>query len=83
MPYTLPVSTVTLGNVATYSRIPALESGLGVIVKGLNPSVFRNFTFDASPLFTVAIATTSPLVLSTPNTVKITLNTSAAFPVSA
>jgi hypothetical protein len=85
-----PEFTVTLGNVATYSKIPALEPGLGVIVKevrleetGLNPSVSRNFTLDPSPLFTVTIAITSPLVFSTPKTVIMTLNTSAPFPVSA
>jgi hypothetical protein len=43
----------------------------------------RNLTFDASPSFTVTIAATSPLDLSTPNIVMITLKTSSPFPVSA
>ena len=34
-----------------------------------NGSVSKNLTFDASPLFTATIATTSPLDLSTPNIV--------------
>jgi hypothetical protein len=40
-------------------------------------------TFDASPLFTATIATTSPLDLSTPNIVKMSLKISFPFPVSA
>ena len=49
----------------------------------MNASVSSNLTLDASPLFTVTNATTSPLVFSTPNIVKITLNMSVPFPVSA
>jgi hypothetical protein len=88
--YSSPEFTVTLGNVATYSKIPVLEFGFGVIVKevkleeiGSNASVSRNFTLDSSPLFTVTSAITSPLVFSTPKIVKITLNMSVPFPVSA
>ena len=40
-------------------------------------------TFDASPLFTATIATTSPLDLSIPNIVKMTLKISFPYPVSA
>jgi hypothetical protein len=44
---------------------------------------FKEFTFDASPSFTDIGAVTSPLVFATPNTVRITLNNSVPFPVSA
>jgi hypothetical protein len=46
--YSVPVFTVTLGNVAIYSKIPPLEAGVGVKTKevgleetGLNASVSR------------------------------------------
>src|ERR687898_1025192 len=71
--YCPPAFTVTFGNVATYSIIPTPAA----------VSESRNLTFDASPLFTVTIATTSPFDLSTPNIVMITLKMSSPFPVSA
>jgi hypothetical protein len=59
--YSFPAFTVTFGNVATYSIIPALAAGF--VVEGdkvvrledeaSNASVSRNLTFDASPSFTV------------------------------
>src|SRR5918996_6231557 len=77
--YSAPEFTVTLGKVATYSIIP--EPAAGFVVEGdrvvrsedaRSESVSRNLTFDASPLFTVTIATTSPADLSAPNIVIIT-----------
>jgi hypothetical protein len=88
--YTSPTSTVMFGKVATYSIIS--EPAAGFVVEGdkvvrlegaKNASVSKNLTFDASPLFTVTIATTSPFDFSTPNIVKITLKISSPFPVSA
>jgi len=88
--YSVPEFTVTLGNVATYSIIPVLELGFGVVLKeerldetGLNASVSRNLTLDDSPLFTETSAITSPLVFSTPKIVRIILNISVPRPVSA
>jgi hypothetical protein len=84
--YSAPVLTVTFGNVATYSIIPPATV---LVVEGLEledvktASVSRNFTFDASPLFVVTIATTSPFDLSASNIVSMTLNMSSPFPVSA
>src|SRR5918993_977342 len=52
--YCPPAFTVTFGNVATYSIIPPPTA----------VSESRNLTFDASPLFTVTIATTSPFPVS-------------------
>src|ERR671910_1124081 len=71
--YCPPAFTVTFGNVATYSIIPTPAA----------VSESRNLTFDASPLFTVTIATTSPFDLSTPNIVIMILKISFPFPVSA
>jgi hypothetical protein len=48
-----------------------------------NVEVSKNLTFEASPLFTVTIATISPFELSAPNIVNITLKTSFPLPVSA
>src|ERR671914_1563353 len=86
--YSAPVLTVTFGNVATYSIIPpaaGLVEGVELLrledVKRASES--RNFTLDASPLFAVTIATTSPLDLSASNIVNMTLNMSSPFPVSA
>jgi hypothetical protein len=89
--YSLPEFTVTFGNVATYSIIPPSVGGL--IVEGAgelrlveidgNASDSNILTFDASPLFTVTTAIGSPLDLSTPNIVIITLKISAPFPLSA
>ena len=89
--YSVLAFTVTFGNVATYSIIPPFVAGLVVagvnVVLGLGElrycSVSRNFTLDASPLFTVTIATISPFDLSTSNIVRITLNMSSPVPVSA
>jgi len=88
--YSSPAFTVTFGNVATYSIMP--EPAAGFVVEGVevvrsqdvrSRSVSRNLTFDASPLFVVTIATTSPFDLSAPNIVIITLKMSVPFPVSA
>ena len=71
--------TVTFGNVATYSTIPELDVvavvGTGAIelIDG-NVSDSKSLTLEASPLFTVIIAITSPFDLSTPNIVIMTLN---------
>jgi predicted dinucleotide-utilizing enzyme len=86
--YLSPEFTVTFGKVATNSIIPALESisvdeTKEVKLDGLKVSVSSNLTLDASPLFTVTNAITSPLVSSTPNIVKMTLNMSVPLPVSA
>jgi hypothetical protein len=89
--YSAPEFTVIFGNVATYSIIPVSVGGLIVDGAGELRLVERDgnvfdsnvLTFDASPLFTVTIATTSPLDLSTPNIVIITLKISAPFPLSA
>ena len=69
--YYAPTFTVTFGKVATYSIIPPFVPGLvieGVKAVGLGnfggEPVSRNFTLDASPLFAVTIATTSPFDLS-------------------
>src|SRR5215204_7258966 len=87
--YSAPRSTVTFGNVATYSIIPPAEGlvvdgvkavGLGDFIDG---SVSRNFTLDASPLFVVTIATTSPFDLSASNIVIMTLKMSSPLPISA
>jgi hypothetical protein len=45
--------------------------------------VFRDFTLNASLLFAVTIATTSPFDLSVSNIVIKTLKMSSPFPVSA
>lgn len=56
---------------------------LRLVERDGNASDSNILTFDASPLFTVTTATKSPLDLSTPNIVIMTLNTSAPFPLSA
>ena len=83
--YSSPVVTVTFGNVATYSTRWLLlpPRPLEFIGTTYGASESRNFTLEASPLFAVTIATTSPFDLSTPNIVIITLKTSSPFPVSA
>jgi hypothetical protein len=71
-------------------HIPPFVPGLvteGVKAVGLGnfggEPASRNFTLDASPLFEVTIATTSPFDLSALNIVIITLKVSSLFPVSA
>ena len=69
------------------------DSAAGFMVEGAevlrsgddacNVEVSKNLTFDASPLFTVTIATISPFELFAPNIVKMTLKTSFPLPVSA
>src|SRR5215216_2584543 len=63
--YSAPAFTVTFGNVATYS-IKWLPVSPPLVFNGITygASDSRNLTLDASPLFVVTIATTSPLDLS-------------------
>ena len=83
---------MTFGNVATYSTIPELDLvavvGTGAIELRLderdgNVSDSKSLTLEASPLFTVIIAITSPFDLSTPNIVIMTLNISGSVPTCA
>src|SRR5919107_2003809 len=80
--YSVPEFTVIFGNVATYSIIPVLEFGFGVILKKERLDE-TGLTLDDSPLSTETSAITSPLVFSTPKIDRITLNISIPCPVSA
>ena len=82
--------TLTSEKAAIYSTAPPFVQVLaieGVTALGLGDfgggPVFRDLTLNASLLFAVTIATTSPFVLSASNIVIKTLKMSSPFPVSA